>query len=60
MTNHFLDLADIPAATLREILDHAHALKKEKFSPPQILDGLSLAMMFDKNPPAHAFRSKSQ
>ncbi|HEU4839159.1 MAG TPA: ornithine carbamoyltransferase [Micavibrio sp.] len=48
MTRHFLDLADIPAATLRNILDNAHAMKKEKFSPRQILEGLSLAMMFDK------------
>ncbi len=48
MTRHFLDLADIPAATLREILDNAHALKKQKFTPPQILEGLSLAMVFDK------------
>ncbi len=48
MTNHFLDLADIPPQTLRDILIHAHELKKDKFMPPQILDGLSLAMMFDK------------
>ncbi len=48
MTRHFLDLADIPANTLRDILDNAHVLKKEKFSPRQILEGLSLAMMFDK------------
>jgi ornithine carbamoyltransferase len=48
MTRHFLDLADIPAQTLRNILDNAHAMKKEKFSPRQILEGLSLAMMFDK------------
>ncbi len=48
MTRHFLDLADIPSDTLRKILDNAHAMKKEKFSPQQILEGLSLAMMFDK------------
>lgn len=48
MPNHFLDLKDIPAETLRNILDNAHALKKEKFSPTQIFDGLSLAMIFDK------------
>lgn len=48
MTRHFLDLADIPPETLRSILDNAHALKKEKYSPRQILEGLSLAMMFDK------------
>lgn len=48
MTRHFLDLADLPAETLREILDNAHNMKNEKFSHVQILDGLSLAMMFDK------------
>jgi len=48
MTNHFLDLADISAPILRAILDNAHALKKQKYTPPQILEGLSLAMMFDK------------
>lgn len=46
--NHFLDLSDIPANTLRAILDDAHAHKKEKFSPRQVMEGLSLAMMFDK------------
>ncbi len=48
MTNHFLDLADIPATALRAILDDAHRQKKEKRSPRQVLEGLSLAMMFDK------------
>ncbi len=45
---HFLDLADIPGDTLRGILKNAHALKKQKFNPPQIFAGLSLAMVFDK------------
>ena len=45
---HFLDLPDIDPETLKAILTHAHALKQEKFNPPQILDGLSLAMVFDK------------
>lgn len=45
---HFLDLTDIPADTLRQILAHAHELKKNKFQPPQALAGLSLAMVFDK------------
>ncbi|MFK7839336.1 MAG: ornithine carbamoyltransferase [Bdellovibrionales bacterium] len=45
---HFLDLDDIPPETLKGILQSAHALKKEKFHPPQIFDGLSLAMVFDK------------
>lgn len=45
---HFINLPEIPADTLKGILKHAHALKAEKFNPPQILEGLSLAMMFDK------------
>tara|TARA_R110001592_G_scaffold27763_16_gene102800 strand:+ start:4038 stop:4949 length:912 start_codon:yes stop_codon:yes gene_type:complete len=45
---HFLDLPDIPSEELKGIIKHAHALKAEKFSPPQIMDGLSLAMVFDK------------
>jgi ornithine carbamoyltransferase len=48
MTRHFIDFADIPGATLRDILNEAHTLKRDKFNPPQILEGLSLAMMFDK------------
>ena len=45
---HFIDLPDIPAQTLKAILQNAHALKRNKFAPPQIFDGLSLAMIFDK------------
>ena len=45
---HFLDLKDIPADTLKKILANAHRLKKEKFQPPQLFSGLSLAMVFDK------------
>ena len=45
---HFIDLSEIPSETLKGILANAHALKKQKFSPPQILSGLSLAMVFDK------------
>lgn len=45
---HFLNLSDIDTDTLKGILKHAHALKAEKFNPPQIFEGLSLAMMFDK------------
>jgi len=48
MTRHFLDFADIPAKTLHAILDDAHAMKREKFAPRQVTEGLSLAMMFDK------------
>lgn len=45
---HFLDLDAIPAEELKGILANAHALKKQKMNPPQIFDGLSLAMVFDK------------
>lgn len=45
---HFLDLPDIEPATLKGILDHAHRMKAAKFTPPQVLSGLSLAMVFDK------------
>lgn len=45
---HFINLDDIPATTLKAILANAHAMKKQKFSPPQIFAGLSLAMVFDK------------
>ncbi len=45
---HFLDLDDIPAEELKGILANAHALKKQKFSPPQLMQGMSLAMVFDK------------
>lgn len=45
---HFINLSDIGEDTLKGILKHAHALKAEKFTPPQIFEGLSLAMMFDK------------
>lgn len=45
---HFIDLQDFDAATLKAILKKAHALKAEKFNPPQIFTGLTLAMMFDK------------
>lgn len=48
MTNHFITLKDIPADTLHGILQNAHALKKDKFNPPQIFEGLSLVMVFDK------------
>lgn len=45
---HFIDFDDIPGPTLRGILDRAHELKRQKFSPPQLFEGLSLAMVFDK------------
>ncbi|MCB1783166.1 MAG: ornithine carbamoyltransferase [Alphaproteobacteria bacterium] len=45
---HFINLPDIGAEALKGILKQAHALKAEKFTPPQIFEGLSLAMVFDK------------
>jgi ornithine carbamoyltransferase len=45
---HFLNLPDIAPETLKRILQNAHDLKKQKFNPPQIFEGLSLAMVFDK------------
>ncbi len=46
--NHFIDLDTVGADTLKGILEHAHAMKKEKYNPEQIFSGLSLAMVFDK------------
>jgi len=46
--HHFIDLPDVPESTLKAILRNAHAMKKHKYAPPQILSGLSLAMVFDK------------
>ncbi len=45
---HFINLSDFKPDELKHILKIAHALKKQKFNPPQIFEGLSLAMMFDK------------
>ncbi len=48
MVKHFMDLPEIEPEALKEILKSAHNLKKQKFNPPQLLKGLSLAMVFDK------------
>lgn len=48
MTKHFIDLETVGADALKAILANAHAMKKEKYNPPQIFSGLSLAMVFDK------------
>lgn len=45
---HFLDLQDFEPEVLKSILKKAHALKAQKFNPPQLFHGLTLAMMFDK------------
>lgn len=48
MIRHFIDLDSIPPETLKGILAFAHDLKSRKYRPPQLFEGLSLAMMFDK------------
>jgi len=45
---HFVNLTDIAPETVKTIVKHAHALKANKFTPPQLMEGLSLAMVFDK------------
>lgn len=45
---HFINLSDIEPTHLHAILRYAHELKRSKFAPPQVLSGLSLAMVFDK------------
>ena len=45
---HFIELPEISTDALKGILKHAHELKKQKYTPPQILQGLTLAMLFDK------------
>ncbi|MEM7650483.1 MAG: ornithine carbamoyltransferase [Pseudomonadota bacterium] len=45
---HFIDLEQFEPDVLKSILKKAHALKAQKFNPPQLFTGLSLAMMFDK------------
>ena len=50
MVRHFLDIADIDAATLRGILDEASRLKSVRRTPaaPKPLAGRTLAMIFEK------------
>lgn len=45
---HFVNLTDIAPEEIKTIMRHAHALKENKFTPPQLMEGLSLAMVFDK------------
>lgn len=45
---HFIDLDTVGGEALKGILKNAHILKSQKFNPPQIFGGLSLAMVFDK------------
>lgn len=48
MIRHFINLNEFDTDTLKEILKNAHALKQQKFNPPQLFKALTLAMMFDK------------
>ncbi len=48
MKRNFINLSDIEPDALKHILKTAHDLKAQKYSPPQIFKGLTLAMMFDK------------
>jgi ornithine carbamoyltransferase len=50
MVRHFLDIADLDAATLRGILDESVRLKRVRRTPaaPKPLAGRTLAMIFDK------------
>lgn len=48
MIRHFVNLTDIPVEELQSILQAAHAMKRAKMTPTQVLEGLSLAMIFDK------------
>jgi ornithine carbamoyltransferase len=49
---HFLDIDNFDTNTLREILDHAHAMKKTfakgASNRPKLAEGQVLAMLFDK------------
>jgi ornithine carbamoyltransferase len=50
MVRHFLDLADLDAATLRAIIDESRRLKGERRTPAagKPLAGRTLAMIFDR------------
>lgn len=48
MPKHFINLKEFDSQTLKDILAHAHDLKAQKFNPPQLFKGLTLAMLFDK------------
>jgi len=43
-----MNLSDFEPQTLKNILKKAHELKANKYNPPQLFRGLSLAMVFDK------------
>ena len=45
---HFINLNEFDAETLQGMLKKAHELKAQKFHSPQLFQGMTLAMMFDK------------
>lgn len=45
---HFLDIDRLDTATLREILDRAAAMKRDRAAYRKLLDGRSLALIFEK------------
>ena len=45
---HFLDLVDIPAKDLRQIIEVARAMKAERLATDQPLAGKTLAMIFER------------
>jgi ornithine carbamoyltransferase len=46
---HFIELGDIPRATLRQIIDHAKELKATRYTHDKLLAGKNLAMIFEKH-----------
>jgi len=45
---HFLDLVDVPAKDLRQIIEVARAMKAERLATDQPLAGKTLAMIFER------------
>ena len=43
---HFLDIDRLDTATLRQILDRAVAMKRDRAAYRKLLDGRSLALIF--------------
>ncbi len=47
-SKHFINLDTLSASSLKRIIAHARELKEQKYEPPQLFRGMSLAMVFDK------------
>src|ERR1700681_5015603 len=45
---HFLDLIDVPATDLRQIIDAARIMKSERRDADRLLAGKTLAMIFER------------